>query len=83
MNEVVVKPERPEWVSAAISELRRVASAIDAQQAALTNVAFALSRNGATTEEISDALHDLSHAWRHVTAARRALVMVWPAEVDE
>jgi hypothetical protein len=80
---IATSVERPEWVTDAIRELRRTAAAIDAQRAALTRVAYLITGNSASNAELADANHDLDHAWRHVTSARRALQMTWPTEGPE
>ena len=71
---------RPPWVRDAIFELRAEADAIEHRRARLEEIAISMKAGGADTSELVDANHELEHAWRHLTAARRALVMVWPEE---
>jgi hypothetical protein len=70
---------RPPWVRDAIFELMAEASAIEGHRVRLADIAMKMKMNGADTSELVDAAHEIDHAWRHLTAARRALVMTWPS----
>jgi len=81
MGRVVEMPKtRPAWVRAAITELMELAAEIESHRGILSGVALQMKSGGADTTELADASHDLDHAWRHITAARRVLDMTWPEE---
>jgi ABC-type transporter Mla subunit MlaD len=77
------RPERPAWVTNAIQVLLSAADALDKHRDATRDLAIVLRSAGVDTSELDDAAHDLQHAWRHVAAARRALVMTWPVEAEK
>jgi len=74
---------RPPAVTGAIAELMDLALELDSRRTKLTEIALGLKDLGADTTAIADASHDLEHAWRHLTSMRRALVMAWPAAIED
>jgi hypothetical protein len=75
-------PGRPVPVRQAIAQLGLVASQLDATTRAVTDVAVGMRALGIDTSELASAGHELEHAWSHITKARRAIRMAWPAEGD-
>jgi hypothetical protein len=71
---------RPPKIAAMIAKLLDLAATTDRSRDALTLLAIDARELGVDTSEFVGANHDLEHAWRHVTAARRALRMAWPTE---
>lgn len=78
---IQVKNARPEEVQQTIDGLAHIASSLELIRAEIGMTAIAMSKIGASQDALSDladAAHDADHTWRHVTAARRGLVMSWP-----
>ena len=75
---IELTPARPPWVPAAITELRDIAAGLQETRDKLAEIALLMTEGRANTTELADSAHDLEHAERHLTAARRSLEMTWP-----
>lgn len=79
---VVPHDARPQWVTDAIRELTAITEGIVSAQDKVQKLALQLAPYATvlTTSDLTEAHHDLDHAFSHITSVRRGLRMSWPNE---